>query len=404
MRRTGALIASLVATALVAGCSSGGGSSASPPSPTSSISRSVSASPSGPPSFTIDATGDLLIHTKVYEQAQVYGKASGRAYDFRPMFARVKPLLSAASLAVCHVETPMSANDTNIAGYPTFNTPHELAPAIKDAGWESCSTASNHSYDEGVSGVTATLQALDAEGIAHTGTARSPAEGAHFEMHHLSAGGADVTVAMLSYTYGLNGVKLPADKPWLVNITDPPAILAAAHAARAAGADFVVVSMHWGTEYQVAPTAEQQQLAAQLLASPDIDLILGDHVHVVQPIAKMATPQGPKYVIYGLGNFVSNQSPAADLAPSTQDGMIAKATVTLESGRWTVSKMTYTPTYVEIGPYVVHPIPQDLADPKLPASLRRQLLASYHRTVSQVSSLPGHGHDATPDPLPAGTG
>jgi poly-gamma-glutamate synthesis protein (capsule biosynthesis protein) len=294
----------------------------------------------------------------------------------------------------------MSADDTNVAGYPTFNTPHELAPAIKDAGWDSCSTASNHSYDEGTSGVNATLGALDAAGVAHTGTARSAAEGAHFEMHHI----AGATVAMLSYTYGLNGVNLPADKPWLVNITDVSRILAAAHAARAAGANFVVVSMHWGTEYQVAPTATQQQQAAQLLASPDIDLILGDHVHVVQPIAKVSTPQGPKYVIYGLGNFVSNQSPAADLAPDTQDGIIVKATVTLENGRWTVTKLTYTPTYVEIGPYIVHPIPQDLADPKISATLRRQLLASYHRTVSQVSSLAGHSNDAAPDPLPAGSG
>ena len=400
MRRAGALVACFAATALVAGCSSGGGSKPNASSPKAATSKPASASPSGPPSFTIDATGDLLIHTKVYERAQVYGKASGSAYDFRPMFARVKPLISAASLAVCHVETPMSADDTNVAGYPTFNTPHELAPAIKYAGWDSCSTASNHSYDEGTSGVNATLGALDAAGIAHTGTARGAAEGAHFEMHHI----AGATVAMLSYTYGLNGVNLPADKPWLVNITDVSRILAAAHAARAAGANFVVVSMHWGTEYQVAPTATQQQQAAQLLASPDIDLILGDHVHVVQPIAKVSTPQGPKYVIYGLGNFVSNQSPAADLAPDTQDGIIVKATVSLENGRWTVTKLTYTPTYVEIGPYIVHPIPQDLADPKISATLRTQLLASYHRTVSQVSSLTGHSSDATPDPLPAGSG
>lgn len=399
MRRAGALVACFAATALVAGCS-GGGSSAGSGSPQSASAKHASGKPSGPPTFTIDATGDLLIHTKVYEQAQVYGKASGSAYDFRPMFARVKPLLSSASLAVCHVETPMSADDTNVAGYPTFNTPHELAPAIKYAGWESCSTASNHSYDEGVSGVDATLGALDAAGIAHTGTARSAAEGAHFELHHLDG----ATVAMLSYTYGLNGVNLPPDKPWLVNITEPARILAAAHAAKAAGANFVVVSMHWGTEYQVAPTAEQQQLAAQLLASPDIDLILGDHVHVVQPIAKVSTPQGPKYVVYGLGNFISNQSPAANLAPDTQDGIIVRATVTKKNGRWSVTKLTYTPTYVEIGPYLVHPIPQDLADSKLSASLRKQLLASYHRTVSQVSSLAGHGSDATPDPLPSGAG
>jgi poly-gamma-glutamate synthesis protein (capsule biosynthesis protein) len=401
VRRARALVVCLAATALIAGCSTGGGSSTAHSSKSPLTSRShASASPSGPSSFTIDATGDLLIHTKVFEQAKVYGQASGSAYDFRPMFARVKPLLSSASLAVCHVETPMSADDTNVAGYPTFNTPHELAPAIKDAGWDSCSTASNHSYDEGISGINATLGALDAAGVTHAGTARSAEEGAHFEMHHIDG----ATVAMLSYTYGLNGVNLPADKPWLVNITDMSSILAAAHAARVAGADLVVVSMHWGTEYQVAPTAVQLSQAKTLLDSPDVDLILGDHVHVVQPIEKLSTPQGPKYVIYGLGNFVSNQSPAANLAPDTQDGIIVRATVSKENGRWSVTKVTYTPTYVEIGPYIVHPIPEDLADPKTPAALRSQLLASYRRTVAQVSSIPGHADDATPEPLPSGAG
>jgi len=92
------------------------------------------------------------------------------------MLAPVKPLLAAADLAICHLETPLSADDTNISGYPVFNTPHELADAIKEAGYKGCSTASNHAIDAGADGVTATLDALDEAGIAHAGTARTREE------------------------------------------------------------------------------------------------------------------------------------------------------------------------------------------------------------------------------------
>lgn len=383
----------LLAGVVLAACSSGNTATPAVTPAVSSARPSVSASPTPPPSFTLSATGDLLIHQHVYDQARVYGQSSGQAFDFKPMFTQVRPELSAADLAVCHVETPMSATDTNLAGYPTFNGPHELAPAIAWAGWDSCSTASNHSYDEGATGIKATLDALDAAGVAHAGTARSAAEAAQFEMHDEHG----AKVAMLSYTYSLNGQSLPASQPYLVNLTNIPAILSAAHAARAAGATFVVVSMHWGQEYQVAPTAEQQLQAAALLASPDIDLILGDHVHVIQPIEKI----NGKYVIYGLGNFVSNQSPAADLLPSTQDGMIVTATVTrATSGKWVVSKVQYTPTWVNIGPYTVVPVVAALKDPSTPAAMRTQLQASYLRTVAQVSSIPGHAQDATPSSTP----
>ena len=140
---------------LVGGClgaCSASPKASAPPRTSSAASPSASPSPAAPPSFTLAATGDLLIHQHVYEQAARYGQASGQAYDFEPMFSLVRKQISAADLAVCHVETPMSADDTNLGGYPTFNTPHELAPAIAWTGWDTCSTASNHSLDEGAAG------------------------------------------------------------------------------------------------------------------------------------------------------------------------------------------------------------------------------------------------------------
>lgn len=356
-------------------------------SPSSSRSPGTSSAapalrPSAPVELTIVATGDLLIHMPIARQAQVY--AGGHGYDFRPMLAPVKPLLAAADLAICHLETPLSADDTNISGYPVFNTPHELADAIKEVGYKGCSTASNHAIDAGADGVTATLDALDEAGIAHAGTARTREEAEAIEVHTVKG----VRIAHLSYTYGTNGIPAPASQPWLVNVTDVARILADAARAKQAGAQFVVVSMHWGVEYQTAPTPEQQAQARTLLASPDVDLILGDHVHVLQPVQKI----GDKYVIYGLGNLLSNQSPAAGLTPNTEDGAILTAQVRAQNGTASVERVTYTATYVEIGPYTVWPTGSG------PARLRSRLDASYQRTLAAETSLPGHERDAQPDP------
>jgi len=373
------LLAATVSPSWAPGATSRSPSSSRSPG-TSSAAPSLR--PSAPVELTIAATGDLLIHMPIARQAQVY--AGGHGYDFRPMLAPVKPLLAAADLAICHLETPLSADDTNISGYPVFNTPHELADAIKEAGYKGCSTASNHAIDAGADGVTATLDALDEAGIAHAGTARTREEAEAIEVHTVKG----VRIAHLSYTYGTNGIPVPASQPWLVNVTDVARILADAARAKQAGAQFVVVSMHWGVEYQTAPTPEQQAQAQTLLASSDVDLILGDHVHVLQPVQKI----GDKYVIYGLGNLLSNQSPAAGLTPNTEDGAILTAQVRAQNGTASVERVTYTATYVEIGPYTVWPTGSG------PARLRSRLDASYQRTLAAETSLPGHERDAQPDP------
>lgn len=354
---------------------------------------STSPSPAEPVGFTIEATGDLLIHAPVWQRAQAYGTSTGAAYDFRPMLAGIKPIIQRADLAICHVETPLSPDDRHITGFPLFNSPHELADAIADTGYQACSTASNHAVDEGLAGVSATLGALDRAGVQHAGTARSPAEAGQVELHRVKG----VMVAHLSYTYGTNGVSVPASQPWLVNLLNIGRILADAHAARVAGAQFVILSLHWGTEYQTAPTAQQQAQAAALLASPDVDLILGDHVHVVQPVERI----GDKYVIYGLGNLLSNQSPAAGLPAGTQDGAVLKIHVRQGSSGLVADRVTFIPTFCQIGPYIVWPVAQTLDDPATPAPLRAQLLASWQRTLAAEASLPGHTSDATPDSPPS---
>jgi poly-gamma-glutamate synthesis protein (capsule biosynthesis protein) len=328
-------------------------------------------------SFTLAATGAALVHMPVATRAR--RTAGGRGYDFRPMLARIRPILVAADLAVCHIETPLSATNRDVSGYPVFSTPHELADALSWAGFDECSTASNHSLDHGKTGVSATLDALDRVSIGHDGTARSAQEAEQIRLRDVRG----VQVAQLSYTYGTNGIPAPRGAEYLVNLTDADAVLARARRARAAGAEFVILSMHWGQEYRSQPTTAQRQLARRLLASPDVDLIIGDHVHVVQPVERF----GDEYVIYGMGNLLSNQSAAAGLPAGTEDGMLVTAQVVQRGDRFVVENPTTVPTFCQLGSYVVWPVKRTLAARPPGAPSTSQLRASLRRTTAVLSSV-----------------
>ena len=322
-------------------------------------------------SFTVLASGDVLAHRSVVDRARAYGVRSGRPYDFGPMFAAIRPLVSAADLAVCHLETPLSPTGRNLSGYPRFNAPPQLAAAIRAAGYDACSVASNHSMDQGVQGVAGTLAVLDKAGLRHAGTGRSPREA---RPRLLTVRG--VRVALLSYTYGLNGFRLPRGRPWLVNLIRPGQILADARAARRAGSQFTVVFLHWGQEYRSTPTPAQRRLANTLLGDPAVDLIVGHHAHVVQPVRRIHG----KWVAFGMGNSLSAQS-AACCPAATQDGVLLQVTVVRKAGRFVVGAVGYTPTWVEHPSYRIHPVPQTLASGSAsPAMLR----ASLGRTTAAV--------------------
>ena len=291
-----------------------------------------------PRSFTIAATGDLLIHRAVVRTAR-----TPDGWDFTSSFSQVAPILRVADLAVCHVETPMSPDNKKLSSYPLFSVPNQLADAIAQAGYDTCSLASNHSTDAGMRGVAGTLEALDRVGVAHTGMARTPEERATLNLLEVNSG----TVAHLSYTYGLNTGPLRTEHEHMTNVIEEETILEEAARARASGADFVILSLHWGTEYRRMPDSYQTDLGPRLLSSPHIDLILGHHAHVVQPLDRI----GDEYLVYGLGNFLSNQSPRWGAAkPGTQDGVILRFTVTEDpaTGRWSVTSISHTPTRVNL--------------------------------------------------------
>ena len=318
--------------------------------------------------FSLVASGDVLPHDIVMQRARA--EAKGRGYDFRPMFAAIRPIVSTADLAICHLETPLSPTGRDLSGYPVFNGPPQLAAALRSAGYDACSTASNHSMDRGADGVAGTLRVLDAAGVRHAGTARNPREAAPTLLEVRG-----VRVAMLSYTYGLNAAHLPRGESWRVNLIDPPSILADARAARRAGAQFTVVSLHWGREYQHAPTRQQRRLARRLLADPSVDLLLGHHAHVVQPVQRI----NGKWAAFGMGNLLSRQSVACCPA-ATQDGVLIHVDVVQRGRGFAVDRIGYTPTWVEHPTYRVLPVLQALASGSTGGPARAALEASLRRT------------------------
>src|ERR687897_865095 len=322
--------------------------------------------------LTLVASGDVLPHGPVLRRAGEDGARSGQPYDFRPMLAELRPLVGGADLAVCHLEVPLSRDGRDIASWPSFNAPPELAAALRWAGYDACSTASNHAMDRGAAGVAATL---DRAGGAPAGPARHAAEAAASTVVDVRG----LRVGLLSYAYGLNGGPLPAGRSWLVDLIDPARIVEDARAARRAGAGFVVVLLHWGQENQAAPTPSQRELARRLLAAPEVDLILGHHVHVVQPIEQV----GGKWVAYGMGNSLSNQTPAC-CAAGSQDGVLVQVTIARDGDAPRVKAVRYVPTWVEHPGFRVRPVLAALADRSLPPGARQALEASRDRTSRAV--------------------
>jgi hypothetical protein len=282
--------------------------------------------------LTVAASGDLLIHTPVAQRALSLG--GGRRYDFAPMFAAVRRPIARAGLALCHVETPLVPGP--VQGYPVFRTPPDLATSIRRVGWDACSTASNHSLDAGQYGIETTLRALRSAGVKATGTSRSARARRKTTMLRVKG----VRVAFLSYTAVSNGQAVP--HPWSVNWASPGAVLRDARRARRRGARIVIVNIHWGTEFVSAISPQQRSLARRLTRSPAIDAIVGQHVHVVQPIRRVHG----KPVVFGEGNLISNQT-AGCCPAASQDGLIALIHFVVRPGQAVrAPRINYIPTWV----------------------------------------------------------
>jgi poly-gamma-glutamate capsule biosynthesis protein CapA/YwtB (metallophosphatase superfamily) len=298
------------------------------------------------------ATGDVLVHQ---DRALTAGALQDDgSYDFSAVLAPVAPLIEAADLAICHLETPVAPRGGPYRGFPSFAVQPEIVAALAGAGYDLCSTASNHSLDDGVDGLTRTLDTLDAAGIAHTGTYRTEADSLQptiVDVHGIKVG-------HVAATYGLNGGGAPSDRGWEVavaRVPDVDGMLAAAARAKAAGAEVVVASLHCCVEYDNDPTGAQAAAVRTLLASPDIDLVLGHHAHVVQPFEQVAG----EWVAYGLGNEIAEH---ATRGYPTEDSVMARFTFTRGAdGRFAVTKAEAVPLQIVLGDDAATVRPADAA-------------------------------------------
>lgn len=318
--------------------------------------------------------GDVLMHSPLVRQAQRnFIGPRGGGYDFRPMFSDVRALVRSADLAVCHLETPMAPRGERLTTYPVFGVPGEVAGALAWAGFDHCSTASNHVLDRGVAGIEATMDALEGAGITQRGMARDAA-GAEPLVRDV----AGIPVALLSYTYGYNGFRPPAGQPWRSNLIDPARIRRDARLARERGARVVIASVHWGIEGSRVPSDAQRRIAREITGRGGVDLVVGHHAHVLQPIERV----NGTWVLFGLSNLVSNLPTDARWPAASQDGALVEVSVTVSPTDVTVETPVVHPTWVDKNAgWVIR-----LLDTRPPAQLRADERASLARTRDVLGS------------------
>ncbi len=244
------------------------------------------------------AVGDIMAHLPVTNSAL---QADG-SYDFRPCFQYLRPLFRGADLVMGNLETPLAGGRPE--GYPTFNAPDELAEALSWAGFTALSVANNHSLDQGWAGLERTVKELQRRRLIPLGAAATEAEAARPRLFEA----AGLAVGLTAYTYGVNfgSYRYPRGESWRLNFVKPEAMAADLAALKKAGADFSVVNVHFGQEYQRRPNREQLALV-DFLFEAGADLVIGHHPHVAQPALARAGAAGEKAAVFSLGNFISNQ-------------------------------------------------------------------------------------------------
>lgn len=249
-----------------------------------------------PATVTLAATGDIMTHSTQINA----GRQPDESYDFHDVFSDIKPFFAAADLTFGNLETTFKGSEP-YTGYPVFNAPDAFADALKEAGFDILQTTNNHAMDSGAAGAARTYEMLLDKGIQPVGTAATPEA-----QKPVIVEKNDIKLAFLAYTYGTNGIPVPEDQPYLVNLIDEQLIQQQIEEAESAGAEFIIVGLHFGNEYQREPTDAQRQLVTRIFEM-GADVILGGHPHVLQPMEHMEINGEDKFVIYSLGNFVSNQ-------------------------------------------------------------------------------------------------
>lgn len=272
--------------------------------------------------------GDAMMHTGQLEAA----KRGGGVYDYSYCFSAIAPYVGSADYAVVNLETPVAKG--GFSGYPQFNAPASYAEALAGAGFDLFLTANNHTLDRRDRGLKQTVATLDSLGLSHIGTYADAAD--REARLPFVADIRGFKVGFVNYTYGTNGFSVTTDA--VVDYINADAIRADIAKARNAGAEIIVAAMHWGEEYTLTPVRSEKQWA-RLLEDEGVDIIMGGHPHVVQPMELRASRSTgrPMFLAYSHGNFISNM-----MTRDTRGGLMTRVTLARDSvGRAYVKDAAY---------------------------------------------------------------
>ena len=289
--------------------------------------------------FTLTAIGDIMCHNTQYIDA--YNDETGE-YDFSYVFDDISLYTKTADICVGNLETTFAGEDVGYSSYPTFNTPDSLAYELKDIGVDVLSTAGNHALDKGFNGLSRTIDILNDADISHLGTYKTKEEQDKTLIKYVKG----IKIAFVNFAYGTNGIPIPSDKPYCVNLIDENLMKEQIDRAKQEEPDIIIACMHWGTEYKTTPNSTQEQLT-DFLFKNGVDIILGTHPHVLEPMEKRTvtldngtTKDG--FVIYSLGNFIADQN-----AEYTRDSIILNIDITKHTdGKITIDNYEYVPIYM----------------------------------------------------------
>ncbi len=301
--------------------------------------NSTTTSQQGPITFSLAAIGDIMCHNTQYMDAY---NSSTDSYDFSYVFEDIQTYIQSADISIGSLETTFAGKDRGYSNYPTFNSPEQLAYDLSEMGLDVLSTAGNHALDKGFSGLSNTLDVLDDANISHSGTYRTQEDRDSVLIKDVNG----VKVAILSYTYGTNGIPVPSDKEFCVNLIDKDLIKKDIENAKSQNADVIISCMHWGIEYQTTPNDEQEDLA-DFLFENGVDIILGNHPHVLQPMEKRSVTLADGtvkdcFVVYALGNFICDQN-----SENTRNSIILNLDITKNAdGKISIDKVDYVPIYM----------------------------------------------------------
>ena len=283
---------------------------------------------------TLLFAGDLMQHDGQIKAARM---ADG-TYNYDDVFARVKDEISEADLAIANFEVTLGGPPYK--GYPQFCAPDEYLQASIDAGFDILLTSNNHCVDTRERGLRRTIDMMDSLHVPHLGTYKNAEERERQYPFIIERDG--IRICLLNFTYGTNGIPVPA--PFVVNMEDTVEIARDLAKARSLNPDVIIAFPHWGIEYVQQPNKQQRALVAWLLAH-GVDHVIGGHPHVVQPFEVEQRADGKHLVVYSLGNYVSNMT-----KPNTDGGAMVRMTLTKKGGKTEMTDCDYSLVWVSRPP------------------------------------------------------